>query len=318
LRGRLGEAAVGQHFVAVSTDAERTARFGIDPAQVFGFWDWVGGRYSLWSSVGLPIALCCGPEVFANLLAGAREMDVHFRTAPPDANLPLRLALIALWNTNFLSAASQVVAAYADRMEHFVPWLQQLEMESNGKGVDREGHAVDYRTTPPLWGGVGTNAQHAFFQMLHQGPQPQPIDFVLVASGNDDPVRQEMLLANGIAQASALAFGKDETAVRAELAAGGLGGAALEAAVPHRVFPGDRPSNLLLLPRLDARHLGALLALYEHRSFMLGVLWNVNSFDQWGVELGKQLAGEVLAALEGGEVSGLDAAAAATVRDLCR
>ncbi len=295
----LGKDAVAKHFVAVSTNRAAVEAFGIAPAQMFEFWDWVGGRYSLWSSVGLAIVVALGPAQFRALLAGAHAMDEHFRDAPLAANLPALLGLIAVWNNNFIGAASQVVAPYSQRLRRFVGWLQQLEMESNGKGVDREGKAVAYPTTPALWGDVGTNAQHAFFQMLHQGTALHPVDFILpVAPLHDLPEQQPLLIANCLAQSAALMRGKTAAQVRVELAAKGMGGAALEAAIPHRVFSGNRPSNTILLPQLDAWHLGALCALYEHRSFVMSVLWNINAFDQWGVELGKQLAQQVSAAQE--------------------
>ena len=303
----LGEAAVDRHFVAVSTSRAAVEAFGIAPANMFEFWDWVGGRYSLWSAVGLANLIALGPECVGQLLAGARAMDEHFRDAPLATNLPVLMGLLAVWNTNFLGAASQVVIPYAQRLAHFVGWLQQLEMESNGKGVDREGRAVDYATTPALWGDVGTNAQHAFFQMLHQGPALHPVDFILpVEAVHGLPGQQPLLIANCLAQSAALMRGKSADEVRAELGAKGLGGAALEAAIPHRVFSGNRPSTTLLMPRLDAFHLGALCALYEHRTFVMSVIWNLNAFDQWGVELGKQLAGSIGRAQ-------VDASAAATL-----
>ena len=238
-----------------------------------------------------------------SMLAGAHAMDEHFRHAPLEANLPVLLALTACWNTNFLDAAEQVIAPYAQRLDKFVPWLQQLEMESNGKRVNRDGEPVSYATTPALWGDVGTNAQHAFFQMLHQGASAHPVDFILVAEPAH-PHRElhQLLLANGIAQSQALMRGKTAAQVRAELESRGLSGEALEAAIPHRVFPGNRPSNTLVLPQLDAKTLGALCALYEHRTFALSVLWELDPFDQWGVELGKQLAGTVLNAMHGENV----------------
>ena len=297
LTAALGEAAVARHFAGVSTSRPTTEAFGIDPALVFGFWDWVGGRYSLWSAVGLSALIALGPARFRELLAGARAMDLHFRDAPMDRNLPVLMALIALWNNNFLGAASQVVVPYAQRLHRFVGWLQQLEMESNGKGVDRDGQPVDYPTTPVVWGDVGSNAQHAFFQLLHQGPALNPVDFILPLEAiHGYPDQQQLLIANCLAQSAALMRGKNAEQVRAELVAQGLGGETLEAAIPHRVFTGNRPSSTLLLPRLDAFHLGALCALYEHRTFALSVLWNINAFDQWGVELGKQLARDVVAA----------------------
>jgi len=307
LTAALGDAAVSQHFVGVSTARAATEAFGIAPANVFEFWDWVGGRYSLWSAVSLANIVALGPERFRELLAGAHAMDEHFRNAPLAANLPVLMALIAVWNSNFLGAVSQVVAPYAQRLSHFVGWLQQLEMESNGKGVDRDGRKVDYATTPVLWGDVGSNAQHAFFQMLHQGPALNPVDFILpVAATNALPEQQPLLIANCLAQSAALMRGKDAAQVRTELEAQDLSGAALAEAIPHRVFSGNRPSNTLLLPRLDAFHLGALCALYEHRTFVLGVLWNINAFDQWGVELGKQLAHQVVAAQAGSAATGDD------------
>jgi glucose-6-phosphate isomerase len=290
----LGADAVGRHFVAVSTHLDAVAAFGIDRANTFGFWDWVGGRYSVWSAVGLSVMLQIGPARFAEFLAGAHAMDRHFVEAPPAQNLPLLLALLALWNHDALGCATQVIAPYAQRLAWFAGWLQQLEMESNGKGVLRDGTPVS-RSTPALWGDVGTNSQHAFFQMLHQGPGIHPVDFILpVAADHDLKDQHRLLIANCLAQAAALMRGKTADEVRAELSARGLQGAALEQAIPHRVFPGDRPSNLILLPRLDPFHLGALMAMYEHRTFALSVLWGINAYDQWGVELGKQLAARLL------------------------
>ena len=319
LTAALGDAAVSRHFVGVSTARATTEAFGIAPENVFEFWDWVGGRYSLWSAVSLANIVALGPERFRELLAGAHAMDEHFRHAPLASNLPVLMALIAVWNSNFLGAVSQVVAPYAQRLSHFVGWLQQLEMESNGKGVDRDGQPVDYATTPVLWGDVGSNAQHAFFQMLHQGPALNPVDFILpVAATNALPEQQPLLIANCLAQSAALMRGKNAAQVRAELEAQGLSDAALAEAIPHRVFSGNRPSNTLLLPRLDAFHLGALCALYEHRTFVLGVLWNINAFDQWGVELGKQLAHQVVAAQAGSAAADEDALDPSTRRLLER
>lgn len=292
----LGTDAVPRHFVAVSTNAEAVAAFGIERDNSFGFWDWVGGRYSVWSAVGLSAMLQLGPAMFRELLAGAHAMDRHFVEAPDAQNLPLLLALLAVWNHGALGCATQVIAPYAQRLAFFTGWLQQLEMESNGKGVRRDGTPAR-ATTPALWGDVGTNGQHAFFQMLHQGPQVHPVDFILpVAADHALPGQQRLLIANALAQAAALMRGKDADEVRAELSGRGMKGEALEQAIPHRVFPGNRPSNLILLPRLDAFHLGALMAMYEHRSFVLSVLWDINAFDQWGVELGKQLASRLLQA----------------------
>ncbi len=308
----LGEDAVRRHCVAVSTNRAEVERFGIDSEHMFEFWDWVGGRYSLWSAVGLSIVVALGPERFRELLAGAHGMDEHFHSAPFAANVPVLLGLLAVWNNNFLTAHSQVVAPYAQDLEFFVPWLQQLEMESNGKSVDRQGRAVDYPTTPALWGDVGTNSQHAFFQMLHQGSGIHAVDFILpLRAAHRLEQQQRMLIANCLAQSAALMQGNPAATVREELQAKGLHGEALEQAIPPRVFNGNRPSNTLLLPQLDARHLGALLALYEQRTFVMSVLWNINAFDQWGVELGKQLAQSVLKAMEQGGTAGLDASTAA-------
>jgi glucose-6-phosphate isomerase len=298
LAGLGDESAVARHFVAVTTHLEAAAAFGISKESCFAFWDWVGGRYSLWSAVGLPIALALGMEAFRELLAGAHAMDRHFREAPLAQNLPVLMALLGVWNVNFLGLPAQAVVPYRQALRHFPGWLQQLEMESNGKAVDRDGNPVDYATAPVVWGDVGTNAQHAFFQLLHQGPQPQPVDFILPLSERRDE-RERQRVANCLAQAEALMRGKTADEVRTELAAGGLTGAALDAAVPHRVFPGNRPSSLLLLPELSPATLGALLALYEHKVYVQSLVWNICAFDQWGVELGKQLAGRVQSALDG-------------------
>lgn len=298
------ECAIAKHFVAVSTNRAEVEKFGIAPENMFGFWDWVGGRYSLWSAVGLSIMLDFGPDRFAQLLAGAHDMDEHFRTAPLLRNLPVLMGLLGVWNTNFLGCATHYLAPYAQKLVHITAWLQQLEMESNGKRIDRQGRTVDYLTTPALWGDVGTNGQHAFFQMLHQGPEMHAVDFILPISAEHEFTNQhEILVANCLAQSAALMKGKSADEVRAELQAKGISGETLESAIPHRIFTGSRPSNTLLMPRLDPYHLGALLALYEHRTFVQSVIWNVNPFDQWGVELGKQLAQQVLVAMKGGTVN---------------
>jgi glucose-6-phosphate isomerase len=303
----LGEEAVASHFVAVSTNLDECGTFGIPAERTFEFWDWVGGRYSLWSAVGLSIVVALGAQRFRALLGGAHAMDEHFRAAPLERNLPVLLGLLAVWNANFLGTASQVVIAYSQRLHSFLGWLQQLEMESNGKRVDRSGRTVDYTTTPALWGDIGTNAQHAFFQMLHQGPAIHPVDFILVVdAGHVLADAQRMLIANCLAQSTALMRGKDADVVRAELLAKGMAGAELERAIPHRVFPGNRPSNTLLVPKLDPHRLGLLLALYEHRTFVESVIWNINAFDQWGVELGKQITGRILSAMSGGSAGDLD------------
>jgi glucose-6-phosphate isomerase len=301
---------VARHFVAVSTNAEAVAAFGIASDNMFEFWDWVGGRYSVWSAVGLSVMLAIGPDRFGEWLAGAHAMDEHFRSADLARNMPVLLALVAVWNFNFLGYSTQVVAPYAQRLEFFVPWLQQLEMESNGKRVHRSGVPVTVRTTPAIWGDVGTNSQHAFFQMLHQGSEVHPVDFILpIEAAHPLAEQQAMLIANCLAQSAALMQGKTAEQVREELSAK-LSGEALEAAIPHRVFPGDRPSNTILLRRLEPRSLGALMALYEHRTYVLSLLWDIHAFDQWGVELGKQLAKDLLRAMNGDTVT-LDPSTAA-------
>ena len=291
---------VEHHFAAVSTNLEATAEFGIIPERVFGFWDWVGGRYSLWSAIGLPIALAIGFDHFEELLAGAYEMDEHFRNTPLERNLPVLAALIGIWHVDFQGRPTHAVLPYAQDLLHFPAFLQQLDMESNGKRVDRSGTAASYLTGPVIWGAPGTNGQHAFFQHLHQGTQVTPADFIVAANAADNmPGHQEILLANCIAQTEALLRGKSADEVRAELTARGMQGEELERLTPHRVFPGNRPSNTLVLDRLDPRSLGALIAFYEHKVFVQGAIWNINSFDQWGVELGKQLAQAIYPELAG-------------------
>ncbi|MDX6750726.1 glucose-6-phosphate isomerase [Geminicoccaceae bacterium 1502E] len=294
------EAAVARHFVAVSTNEEKVKAFGIDPAHMFGFWDWVGGRYSLWSAIGLPIALHLGFARFEELLDGAYAMDRHFQETPLERNMPVLMGLLGVWYTDFLGASSHAVLPYDQNLHRFAAHLQQLDMESNGKSVDRDGRAVDYRTGPVVWGEPGTNGQHAFFQLLHQGTSLIPCDF-LAAARSLTPLgdHHDKLLANFLAQTAALAFGKSREEARAELAAQGLAGEALDALLPHKVFPGNRPSSSLLYEKLSPYRLGSLIALYEHKVFVQGVIWNINSFDQWGVELGKQLAARILPALAG-------------------
>ena len=298
-------ADVARHFVAVSTNAAEVKKFGIDPANMFEFWDWVGGRYSLWSAIGLSIALAVGMDRFDDLLAGAHAMDEHFAVAPFETNLPVLLALIGVWNVNFCGASSHCVAPYAQDLHRLPAYLQQLEMESNGKSVDRDGNALAAPSCPVVWGEPGTNGQHAFFQLLHQGTNVIPVDFIAALNGNGKmPEHHRLLLANCIAQSEALMVGKSEAQVHIELRAAGLNAAEIYALTPHKFFAGNRPSNTLLLDQLNAKSLGALLALYEHKTFVQGVIWGVNSFDQWGVELGKQLAKTIDAELKSGAVSG--------------
>ncbi len=290
--------AVARHFVAVSTNLRAVSGFGIDPSNMFEFWDWVGGRFSLWSAIGLPIMLSIGEHNFLELLEGAHAMDLHFRDAPLERNLPVVLALLGIWYINFFGAGSHVIAPYDQFLHRLPAYIQQLDMESNGKRVTREGRPVDYETAPIIWGDSGINGQHAFFQLLHQGTHISPIDFIgSLDSRGSLPGHHEILMANMFAQAEAFLRGRDAAEARAELAAQGLAPAEVERLQAFKVFDGNRPSNTLLLDRLDPRHLGALIALYEHKIFVQGLVWGLNSFDQWGVELGKQLAQAILGEL---------------------
>lgn len=302
------EKDIDRHFIAVSGNAAKVVEFGMDAANMFRFRDWVGGRYSLWGAVGLPIALSIGRDGFRALLEGAHEMDRHFAEAPLETNMPVILALLGVWYRGFFGAASVAVAPYAQALSRLPAYLQQLEMESNGKSVRWDGLAVDTATCPVIWGEPGTNGQHAFFQLLHQGTDLIPVDFIVpltATHGLKDHHR--LLLANCIAQSRALMVGMTAGEVRAELSAAGMRGEALEALLPHRMFPGNRPSNTILMPALDARSLGALIALYEHKVFVQGAIWGINSFDQWGVELGKQIATRIADELASGEASEHDA-----------
>ena len=290
------ETAVAKHFVALSTNAKEVAKFGIDTANMFPFWDWVGGRYSLWSAIGLSIALFLGMDNFEELLTGAFEMDEHFRTAPLEENLPATLALIGLWYNNFFDAHTVAILPYDQYMHRFAAYFQQGDMESNGKGVDRNSDRIaDYTTGPIIWGEPGTNGQHAFYQLIHQGTKVIPADFIApIVTHNPLGEHHKILLSNFFAQTEALMKGKAEAEVRAELTAAGMSGDTLEKLVPHKVFTGNRPTNSLFFQELTPRTLGTLIALYEHKIFTQGILWNINSFDQWGVELGKQLAKAIL------------------------
>lgn len=294
------ESAVAKHFVAVSTNQKAVADFGIDPSNMFEFWDWVGGRYSLWSAIGLPIMLYLGEENFTELLNGAHIMDQHFRNAPFEQNMPVLLAMIGIWYINYYGGGSHVIAPYDQYLHRLPAFIQQLDMESNGKQVMLNGQPVDFETAPIIWGETGINGQHAFFQLLHQGTHISPIDLIAsVQNCSSLPGHHEILLANVFAQAEAFMRGKTADEVRAELKEQGLKGEALEALVPHKVFGGNRPTNTLLMSRLNPRNLGSLIALYEHKIFVQGVIWHINSFDQWGVELGKQLAKTIHAELTG-------------------
>jgi glucose-6-phosphate isomerase len=293
------EEALAKHFVAVSTNVEAIKTFGIDPANMFPFWDWVGGRYSVWSAIGLPVALAVGHGYFMDFLAGAHAMDEHFRSAPIEQNLPMILGLVGFWNREFLDCASVSIAPYHQDLNRFPAYLQQLDMESNGKRVTRAGDTIsDYATGPVIWGDVGTNGQHAYFQLLHQGTDVTPIDFIAaLRPAHEFHNHHAALLANCFAQSEAFMKGKTADEVRADLA--GQPADEIERLVPHKTFPGNRPSNTILMEYLTPATLGALIALYEHKVFVQGALWDVNSYDQWGVELGKVLAKKIEAELNG-------------------
>lgn len=291
----LGEAAVKSHFVALSTNAKAVAEFGIDTANMFEFWDWVGGRYSLWSAIGLSIAIAIGYDRFLEMLTGGFEMDEHFRTAPLEKNMPVIMALLGVWYGDFFKTAAQAILPYDQYLHRFPAYLQQADMESNGKTVMRHGKRVDYDTGAIVFGEAGTNGQHAFYQLIHQGSRLIPSDFIAAAkSQNPIGEHQTLLLSNFFAQTEALMKGKTAEEVRAELTKAGLSGQELEDAIPHRVFEGNRPTTSILYAELTPRTLGRLIALYEHKIFVQGAVWGVNSFDQWGVELGKQLAKAIL------------------------
>lgn len=308
LRRAIDTGHIARHFVALSTNAKKVTAFGIDAENMFEFSDWVGGRYSLWSAIGLSIALAAGMDNFEELLRGGYEMDKHFRSAPLEQNMPVVMALLGVWYNNFHHSTKQALLPYDQALEHFVPYFQQADMESNGKRVDRDGNVVDYATGPILWGGVGTNGQHAYFQLLHQGTQMFPADFIAAAQTNY-PLGEhhEILLSNYFAQTEALMRGKDADEARAELQASGMDAKEIESLLPHKVFVGNKPTNSILFRKLTPRTLGRLIALYEHKIFVQGVVWNINSFDQWGVELGKQLATHIQAELHNGaEISAHD------------
>jgi len=289
------ESAVAKHFVALSTNAQEVSRFGIDLANMFPFWDWVGGRYSLWSAIGLSIVLAIGFDQFEELLEGAYRMDQHFRTAPLRENAPVLLALLGLWYTNFYGASSEALLPYDQYLHRFAAYFQQGNMESNGKYVGRDGNRVNYATGPIIWGEPGTNGQHAFYQLIHQGTQLIPCDFIAPAqSWNALGDHHEKLMANYFAQTEALMNGKSLDEVIKELNKLGLSDTEIEKIAPFKVFEGNRPTNSILVKKLDARTLGMLVALYEHKIFVQGIIWNIYSFDQWGVELGKQLANRIL------------------------
>jgi glucose-6-phosphate isomerase len=303
------ETAIKRHFVAVSTNTEAVTAFGIDTENMFRFWDWVGGRYSLWSSIGLSIALAVGMDRFEELLTGAHRMDRHFVDAEPGRNMPIILALLGVWYHNFFGAHSHVVVPYDQNLSRFPAYLQQLDMESNGKGVDRDGEPVtNYTTGPIVWGESGCSSQHSFFQLLHQGTRLAPVDF-LIAARSHYPLgdHHQVLIASCLAQSQALMLGRTEAEARTTLELAGLDQKSIEQRLPHCVFPGNRPSNTLAYSILDPHTLGMLIALYEHKVFVQGIIWNINSFDQFGVELGKELAGTIAGALDGRETGTHDA-----------
>ncbi|XP_050991659.1 glucose-6-phosphate isomerase b [Labeo rohita] len=288
--------AVAKHFVALSTNGPKVKDFGIDPENMFEFWDWVGGRYSLWSAIGLSIALHIGYDNFEKLLAGAHWMDTHFRTAPVDQNAPMLLALLGIWYINFFQAETHCLLPYDQYMHRFAAYFQQGDMESNGKYITTKGNRVNYHTGPIVWGEPGTNGQHAFYQLIHQGTRMVPADFLIPAQ-SQHPIRNNLhhkiLVANFLAQTEALMKGKTTEEAKKELEAGGLSGEKLEKILPHKVFQGNKPTNSIIFKKLSPYTLGVLIAMYEHKIFIQGVMWEINSFDQWGVELGKQLAKKI-------------------------
>ena len=294
------EKDIAKHFVAISTNQKAVAEFGIDTEHMFEFWDWVGGRYSLWSAIGLPIMLYLGEENFIELLEGAHLMDQHFRNAPLSRNLPALMGLIGIWYINFYGGGSHVIAPYDQHLHRLPKYIQQLDMESNGKQVQMDGTPVATETGPIIWGETGINGQHAFFQLLHQGTHITPIDLIASLEKRSNlPGHHEILLSNVFAQAEAFMRGKTPAEARAELQAQGVPAEHIEALVPHKTFSGNRPTNVILLDKITPRNMGSLIAMYEHKVFTQGVIWGINSFDQWGVELGKQLAKTILAELTG-------------------
>jgi glucose-6-phosphate isomerase len=315
LAGKLGEAAVPRHFAAVSVNTKAMDEFGVHPEYRFQMWDWVGGRYSLWSSIGVAIAIAIGERSFLELLSGGHEMDEHFRTAPWPENLPALMGLIGVWNINFMSLPTLAVLPYDESLRRFPAYLQQLVMESNGKSVTLDGEPVEWQTAPVIWGEPGNNAQHSFFQLLHQGTPRAALDFLLPArSSCGNQAQQNLAIASCLAQAEAFMNGQSAETVRQELTRQGLPAARLEALVPHKVDPGSRPSTLVLFRQLDPATLGRLIALYEHSVFTQSIVWGINAFDQWGVELGKRLTGELAPAVE--DPAGTHAAAPVGVMKL--
>ena len=291
----LGEDAVKHHFAAVSTKLDLVAKFGIGSDRVFGFWDWVGGRYSIWSSIGLALTIAIGPAQFENFLRGAHAIDTHFRTAPVEKNIPMLMGLLGVWYRNVEELSTQAVIPYDQRLARFPAYLQQLDMESNGKSVHLDGSPAEEQTGPIVWGEPGTNGQHAFFQLIHQGTEMVPVDFLVAAEPTDaDRHHHDLLVSNCFAQSQALMQGRGLDEVTAQLQKSGMAPEEMARLAPHKVFSGNRPSSTFLYKRLDPHALGRLIALYEHRVFTMGAIWNINSFDQWGVELGKELANKLV------------------------
>ena len=302
---KLGEQKVVDHFAALSTALDKTAEFGISDDRAFGFWDWVGGRYSVWSAIGLSVMIAIGKQEFEQFLAGASQVDHHFRRKPLNENLPVLMALVGVWHRNVCGYDTHAILPYDQHLHRFPAYLQQLDMESNGKGVTREGENSGCDTGPIVWGEPGTNGQHAFYQLIHQGTLIVPCDFLVAARANN-PIgdHHEKLVANALAQTEALMVGKSEQQVREQLVSDGMSKEEIDALAPHKVFPGNRPTTTIIYPELTPYILGQLIALYEHKVFVQGAIWNINSFDQWGVELGKELAGSLLPRVkqeEGGE-----------------
>jgi len=315
---KLGEAEVGNHFCAVSTALDKVKAFGISEKRTFGFWDWVGGRYSIWSSIGLPVMIGIGPRNFMDFLRGAHAMDVHFATAPAQQNLPMLLGLMGIWNRNVSGHTSRAIIPYDQHMSRFPAYLQQLDMESNGKHVSKDGKPLKTSSGPVVWGEPGTNGQHAFFQLLHQGTDVIPVEFLIAAEPHEIGIPQHhvLLMANCLAQSQALMKGRTLKEAEAQLIAGGMAKKAAAALAPHKVFTGNRPTVTIAYKKLDPFTLGRLIALYEHRVFVEGVIWGINSFDQWGVELGKELATGLQPAVEGKRVEGLDSSTAGLLAHL--
>ncbi len=315
LAGKLGEAAVSAHFAAVSTNAGGVKAFGIGEERMFRFWDWVGGRYSVWSSIGLPLMIAIGARNFERFLKGAHKMDEHFRTAPLARNIPALLGLLGIYHRNIAGHATHAILPYDQRLARFAAHLQQLDMESNGKSVTLDSTPVSMPTGPVIWGEPGTNGQHAFFQLLHQGTEIVPADILLAANAHEGlPEHHDLLIANALAQGQAFLRGRTLDEARAQVLQGGKSAAEADRIAPHRVFSGSRPTTTILYPVLDPERLGSLIALYEHKVFVMGAVWNINSFDQWGVELGKELAtalGDVVTGKKGTE--GLDGSTAGLV-----